>query len=144
MINTVPKNAWNKVGRSSSFQLLKCPRGLLPFFHRRNSCDCLKEQYYQLKDTMKRTTPWFKCFKSWDIRNVVICPKCKSVQYCSSKCKEGNLIHLKYCDELWFLSSPESLYKPEHCSCCNLTPWFLQHIPKRAKLWNCYLIHCLL
>jgi hypothetical protein len=32
MINTVPKNAWNKVGLISSFQLLKCPRGLFLFF----------------------------------------------------------------------------------------------------------------
>jgi hypothetical protein len=34
--------------------LVCCPRETVKFFHRRNSCDCLQEIYYKLKERTKR------------------------------------------------------------------------------------------
>jgi hypothetical protein len=42
--------------REIVFDIIICPREVVRFFHRRNSCDCLKELYYHLKDNTKRTT----------------------------------------------------------------------------------------
>eukprot|EP00956_Cyclotella_meneghiniana_P024620 scaffold49682_cov53-Cyclotella_meneghiniana.AAC.6 len=45
----------------------KCPRETVRFFHRRNHCDCLKELYYDLKETTPRTSSCWHCHKVVDI-----------------------------------------------------------------------------
>eukprot|EP00956_Cyclotella_meneghiniana_P003952 scaffold4760_cov54-Cyclotella_meneghiniana.AAC.4 len=50
--------------------IVDCPRETLRFFHRRNSCSCLKEIYYKLKDSMKRTAECWSCSQNVDIRKV--------------------------------------------------------------------------
>jgi hypothetical protein len=64
---------------------LLCPRETIRFFHRRNSCDCLHEIYFKLKDTTSRTTSCWNCDKLVDIKKAFHC-KCDMVKYCSKKC----------------------------------------------------------
>jgi hypothetical protein len=62
-----------------------CPRETVRFFHRRNSCDCLHEIYYKLKDTTQRTFGCSNCAKAVDIKKAFHC-KCEVYKYCSKKC----------------------------------------------------------
>eukprot|EP00956_Cyclotella_meneghiniana_P017091 scaffold27548_cov45-Cyclotella_meneghiniana.AAC.5 len=61
------------------------PRGTIRFFHRRNSCDCLKELYYKLKENTSRTGLCVNCWVSVDIRKMSQC-ECKKANYCSYDC----------------------------------------------------------
>eukprot|EP00956_Cyclotella_meneghiniana_P028285 scaffold65279_cov48-Cyclotella_meneghiniana.AAC.1 len=61
------------------------PRETIRFFHKRNSCDCLKELYYKLKENTKRTAMCYNCFELVDIRKMSQC-ECKIVNYCSYDC----------------------------------------------------------
>ena len=63
-----------------------CLREMIRFFHRRNSCDCLKEIYYKLKDSTKRTRFCFGCNQSKDIKEMKECA-CKSALFCSRECQ---------------------------------------------------------
>jgi hypothetical protein len=62
-----------------------CPRETVHYFHRRNSCNCLHEIYYNLKDATQRTTGCWYCFKTVDIKKVFHC-KCDMKKYCTKKC----------------------------------------------------------
>eukprot|EP00956_Cyclotella_meneghiniana_P017088 scaffold27548_cov45-Cyclotella_meneghiniana.AAC.2 len=58
------------------------PRETVRFFHRRNSCDCLKDLYYKLKESTARTVPCWNC-KQWvDIKTISQC-QCQVANYCS-------------------------------------------------------------
>eukprot|EP00956_Cyclotella_meneghiniana_P031147 scaffold80797_cov43-Cyclotella_meneghiniana.AAC.3 len=61
-------------------------RETIRFFHRRNSCDCLKELYYKLKESTSRTSLCYNCFDSVDIRKMSQCGQCKLANYCSYAC----------------------------------------------------------
>jgi hypothetical protein len=63
----------------------RCPRETVRFFHRRNSCVCLHEIYYKLKDATQRTTLCWNCKKTVDIKKAFHC-KCDAAKYCSKKC----------------------------------------------------------
>jgi hypothetical protein len=62
------------------------PRETIRFFHRRNSCDCLKELYYKLKENTKRTSFCYNCCEMVDIRKMSQCSQCKAANYCSYEC----------------------------------------------------------
>eukprot|EP00956_Cyclotella_meneghiniana_P035628 scaffold116609_cov39-Cyclotella_meneghiniana.AAC.3 len=62
------------------------PRETIRFFHRRNSCDCLKELYYKLKENTARMSLCYNCLESVDIRKMSQCSQCKLVNYCSYEC----------------------------------------------------------
>ena len=63
-----------------------CPRELIRFFHRRNSCDCLKGIYYKLKDSTKRTAFCHGCCQMRDMKAMKDC-ECKSAMFCSRECQ---------------------------------------------------------
>jgi hypothetical protein len=46
---------------------------LLRFIHRENECNCLREHYYQLKDTTKRTSGCLGCLKHFYILDTLEC-----------------------------------------------------------------------
>eukprot|EP00956_Cyclotella_meneghiniana_P022783 scaffold43448_cov51-Cyclotella_meneghiniana.AAC.5 len=82
--------AWNsyiygEVMRSMS-DIVQCPRATIRFFHRRNSCNCLQEMYYNLKETTKRTSWCWNCSKIVDIKLMKECTFCKITNYCSCEC----------------------------------------------------------
>ena len=62
------------------------PRETVRFFLRRNSCDCLKELYYKLKENTARTSSCDNCFKLVDILKMSQCSQCKIANYCSYDC----------------------------------------------------------
>ena len=63
-----------------------CPRVAVGFFHRQNSCDCLQEMYYKLKETYERTSWCWNCSKAVDIKLFKECTVCKLANYCSYEC----------------------------------------------------------
>jgi hypothetical protein len=67
------------------FNNVTCPCEMIRFFHRRNSCDCLHEIYYKLKDATTRTIACINCSKAVDVKKTFHC-KCEIAQYCSKKC----------------------------------------------------------
>eukprot|EP00956_Cyclotella_meneghiniana_P022780 scaffold43448_cov51-Cyclotella_meneghiniana.AAC.2 len=71
---------------TSIFDIALCPRATIRFFHRRNSCDCLQEMYYNLKETTKRTSWCWNCEKVEDIKVFKECTFCKLANYCSYEC----------------------------------------------------------
>eukprot|EP00956_Cyclotella_meneghiniana_P027719 scaffold62827_cov64-Cyclotella_meneghiniana.AAC.2 len=75
--------------------MIACPREVVRYFHRLNSCSCLKEIYYHLKDNTKRTTYCSKCKKIKDIREMMVCSKCKVANYCSNECAIDDYAHHK-------------------------------------------------
>lgn len=66
--------------------IMACPRATAKFFHRRNSCDCLQDIYYNLKETTKRTSFCFNCKNVVDIKKLSRCEHCDIAQYCSYEC----------------------------------------------------------
>jgi hypothetical protein len=78
--------------------IIFCPRETVRFFHRRNSCHCLKEIYYKLKDETKRTTYCANCHEIKSIKEMLQCKDCK-LQWCSMECQVINrgMSHKEYC-----------------------------------------------
>ena len=76
------------------------PRETVRLFHRQNSCDCLKELYYKLKENTKRVSPCWNCCKRFDIREISEC-QCKVAQYCSYDCAVAHWQeHKQNCKEI--------------------------------------------
>ena len=75
---------WNEIHRLLD-DIVPCPRETVRFFHKRNSCDCLKELYYKLKESTKRTSYCWHCENVVDIRKLSRC-ECEAAQYCTYKC----------------------------------------------------------
>ena len=66
--------------------IMICHRNMVRFFHRRNSCDCLKDIYYELKESTKRTALCMYCNAVTEIKTMCECSRCKLLRYCSSEC----------------------------------------------------------
>jgi hypothetical protein len=66
--------------------LVCCPRETVKFFHRRNSCDCLQEIYYKLKERTKRVWVCAACQQVKDKKEIFECSCCKLITYCSRDC----------------------------------------------------------
>lgn len=66
--------------------LMHCSRLTVRFFHRRNTCHCLQQTYYTLKETSNRTTHCCNCLMVKDIHDIKICD-CDMAQYCSRACQ---------------------------------------------------------
>eukprot|EP00956_Cyclotella_meneghiniana_P017093 scaffold27548_cov45-Cyclotella_meneghiniana.AAC.7 len=76
------------------------PRQTIRFFHRRNSCDCLKELYYKLKENTARTSLCYNCCELVDIRKMSQCSQCKLAHYCSYECAVAHYPeHKLYCTQ---------------------------------------------
>lgn len=66
--------------------VISCPREIVKFFHRRNSCDCLQEIYYKLKETTKRVLVCGNCNEAKDKKDTFVCSSCHLAIYCSQTC----------------------------------------------------------
>eukprot|EP00956_Cyclotella_meneghiniana_P025213 scaffold52187_cov35-Cyclotella_meneghiniana.AAC.2 len=81
------------------FNNTSSPRETVRLFHRQNSCDCLKELYYKLKENTKRTTSCWNCLERVDIREISEC-QCKVAYYCSYDCALAYWPeHKQYCEQ---------------------------------------------
>jgi len=81
--------------------IMTCPREIVRYFHRNNSCDCLKELYYTLKTTTTRTTHCIVCNCVKEIQQMKQCSKCKRAQYCSQECARAHHQDHKYLCKHW-------------------------------------------
>ena len=66
--------------------VIRSPRQSVRYFHRRNSCDCLQEIYYKLKETTKRIAVCCNCKIIKDIREMSECEYCQMANFCSYDC----------------------------------------------------------
>lgn len=79
----------------SLIDIADCTRETVRYFHRRNPfCDCLKELYYKLKESTKRTAACWYCGKIVEIKNMQRC-ECELPQYCSYECAMAMWPHHK-------------------------------------------------
>eukprot|EP00956_Cyclotella_meneghiniana_P014021 scaffold20758_cov74-Cyclotella_meneghiniana.AAC.4 len=79
----------------------KCPRQIIRFLHRRNSCACLHQIYYKLKETTKKTSYCCKCKKIVEIKQLSRCDVCNLAQYCSYECARADWPeHKWFCEQL--------------------------------------------
>eukprot|EP00956_Cyclotella_meneghiniana_P013495 scaffold19553_cov64-Cyclotella_meneghiniana.AAC.4 len=81
--------------------IMTCTREIVRFFHRNSSCDCLKQLYYELKETSKRTTYCANCHKVRDLRELQECSKCKKAYYCTKDCAVAHHACHKFDCKLW-------------------------------------------
>ena len=94
--------------------IINSPRQIVRFFHRRNSCDCLREIYYKLKETTKRTAACWKCRNLVDIKEMCRCDHCKTAQYCSNDCAFAHwLDHKESCREMRSIMEPKEKERKE-------------------------------
>ena len=97
-------------GRKSIDDIIACPRETVRFFHKRNHCDCLKELYYNLKESTKRTASCWHCKKNVDIRTLSRC-NCNVAQYCSYDCALAMWPeHKEYCKMLQTKQAKETKF----------------------------------
>ena len=89
--------------RTCLVDITHCPRETVRFFHRRNSCGCLKELYYKLKESTQRTAACWNCMNIVEIRKLSRCLHCKVAQYCSYDCAVAHwqVVHKGECKEIW-------------------------------------------
>eukprot|EP00956_Cyclotella_meneghiniana_P006593 scaffold8717_cov59-Cyclotella_meneghiniana.AAC.2 len=66
---------------------IRCTRDLVRFVHKRNSCDCLKSIYNELKKTTKRQTSCHNCLQMKHHKDIKACSKCNTALYCSRECQ---------------------------------------------------------
>lgn len=99
--------SWVNVAAAMN-DMTSCPREAIKFFHRyvmlaeifqtlfysshisclyrRNGCDCLKDIYYKLKDSTKRTSNCDMCGVVKEVSHLYRCSRCNCRQYCSREC----------------------------------------------------------
>ena len=78
--------------------IMHCPREIVRFYHKHNSCNCLETLYSKLKKTTDRTTNCFGCGVIKDFREIKECSGCKVAQYCSRECQLSHWAkHKSYC-----------------------------------------------
>eukprot|EP00956_Cyclotella_meneghiniana_P024195 scaffold48279_cov50-Cyclotella_meneghiniana.AAC.5 len=66
---------------------IRCTRDIVRFVHKRNSCDCLKSIYNELKKTTKRQTLCHNCGQMKNHKDIKACSKCNNALYCSRECQ---------------------------------------------------------
>jgi hypothetical protein len=70
-------------------QLCASPREAIRVFHRRSSCSCLKDLYYNLKDNCSKKTWYNYCGKTSDVKTIFECD-CEMTTYCSRECAKSD------------------------------------------------------
>eukprot|EP00956_Cyclotella_meneghiniana_P012027 scaffold17043_cov36-Cyclotella_meneghiniana.AAC.6 len=66
---------------------IRCTRDIVRFVDKRNSCDCLKSIYNELKKTTTRQNVCHNCNQMKHHKDIKACSKCNTVLYCSRECQ---------------------------------------------------------
>lgn len=78
-----------------------CPRELVRFYHKKNSCDCLEALYSRLKKTKDRKRRCFGCGSIKNFREIKECSGCKVAEYCSRECQLSHWAeHKRECNNI--------------------------------------------
>jgi hypothetical protein len=91
-VETVPREAQHDLDFHSKLRDLwggDDEREVTKFFHKRNSCNCLKEKYERLK-TQTKMGQCIYCEQSYERKKLMICTQCQVAQYCSAECQRGH------------------------------------------------------
>ena len=66
---------------------IRCTRDIVRFVDKRNSCDCLKSIYNELKKTTTRQNLCHNCNQMKHHKDIKACSKCNTALYCSRECQ---------------------------------------------------------
>lgn len=77
-----------------ALEAMQCPIEAVRFFHKHNSCECLKDLYHKVKGAIKRTARCMNCGERKDFREITKCSECNSIQYCSRGCQVSFMFHI--------------------------------------------------
>jgi len=73
-------------------------RELLRFFSKRISCSCLKDKYSDAKESQQKMGICDRCQVKLERKSLMLCSRCKSIQYCSVECQHADWSnHKKLC-----------------------------------------------
>jgi hypothetical protein len=96
-VNRVDLGDFVKQSETTIRDTLMCPRELVEFYHRRIPCDCLKDIYYELKVSTKRTSICYHCECIKETKDLLLCC-CGRAQYCSVQYQSASWpSHKEFC-----------------------------------------------
>ena len=73
-------------------------RDMLRFYSKRISCSCLKDKYTDAKESQQKVGNCDRCNKILERTSLMLCSRCKSIQYCSVECQHADWPgHKKMC-----------------------------------------------
>lgn len=73
-------------------------RDLLRFYSKRISCSCLKDKYTDAKESQQKVGICDRCQMTLERKSLMLCSRCKSIQYCSVECQHADWPdHKKMC-----------------------------------------------
>jgi hypothetical protein len=77
-------------------------RERIRFFLKRIPCTCLKAKYSMIKKSQPtRMSECYTCQQSKELRSLMLCERCKSIQYCCKECQAADWsIHKDVCKEI--------------------------------------------
>ena len=62
-------------------------RGVLKFFRKRTSCQCLKKMHLEARKHIQKLGDCYFCLKVKDRSELMVCSRCRVAQYCSRQCQ---------------------------------------------------------
>ena len=65
-------------------------RDVLKFFRKRLDCKCLKAMHLDARKTIPKLGKCFHCKKVVQRASLMVCSKCRMIQYCSRECQVAN------------------------------------------------------
>ena len=87
-------------------------RGVLQFFAKRMSCNCLTEKYQEAKQQHVKMGQCFGCIETIEFNSLMRCLRCKVAHYCSTECQQSDWPeHKTFC-----VKKPPKKGKARHCS----------------------------
>ena len=95
-------------------------RDLLKFYRKRISCSCLREMHLEARKTLPKVGECFHCRQVFDRVSLMVCSRCRILQYCSRECQIAHWHeHKSTCDALVSVHKREEMSKLcSKCSCC--------------------------
>ena len=74
-------------------------RDVLKFYRKRTTCKCLKKIHLHARKTLPKLGMCYHCHEEKERALLMVCSRCRIVQYCSRKCQVANWpMHRSECD----------------------------------------------
>ena len=79
---------YNRVAAAKIRDFQPCSiRDMLKFFRKRTNCSCLKDMHLEARKTFAKGGQCFGCGEVKERALLMVCSRCRVIQYCSRKCQ---------------------------------------------------------